>query len=228
MKTAYLNPFPVPSIAFTTPTDERQRYAETGQRLYQAFYARNDYAPLRSFVAGHLEAGRGDVVHDLLAHLAGQMTGMHKEKQGHWHAFRLDLSGYLDERQLAKLNRLYTPKKPPTQGRGAVTAPLHTKRMAAYQQALALARAELGSLAEETLDLEDFWRLNLMQWIWLLRQNLGQVDNMSALVGVYQQYQAQLSPLMRRIERTDWLIDQIVYQLYSLTEEEIKVVEGRV
>jgi len=26
---------------------------------------------------------------------------------------------------------------------------------------------------------------------------------------------------------TDWLIDQIVYKLYDLTEEEIKIVEGK-
>jgi len=32
---------------------------------------------------------------------------------------------------------------------------------------------------------------------------------------------------MQRIQRTDWLIDQVVYQLYDLTEEEIGVVEGR-
>jgi len=66
-----------------------------------------------------------------------------------------------------------------------------------------------------------------MQWMWLLRQNLGQVANMSALVGVYQQHHDRLAPLLRRIGRTDWLIDQIVYQLYGLTEEEIAVVEGR-
>jgi hypothetical protein len=32
---------------------------------------------------------------------------------------------------------------------------------------------------------------------------------------------------MRRIRRTDWLIDQVVYQAYGLTEEEIGVVEGQ-
>ncbi|MFQ6100095.1 MAG: Eco57I restriction-modification methylase domain-containing protein [Anaerolineae bacterium] len=36
-----------------------------------------------------------------------------------------------------------------------------------------------------------------------------------------------LRPLLARIEATDRLIDQIVYQLYGLTEEEIAVVEGR-
>ncbi len=31
---------------------------------------------------------------------------------------------------------------------------------------------------------------------------------------------------MHSIRSTDWLIDQIVYRLYALTEEEIRVVEG--
>ena len=35
-----------------------------------------------------------------------------------------------------------------------------------------------------------------------------------------------LRPLLARMEATDRLIDQIVYQLYGLTEEEIEIVEG--
>jgi len=38
---------------------------------------------------------------------------------------------------------------------------------------------------------------------------------------------AKLKPLLQGIELTDRLIDQIVYQLYGLTEEEIAIVEGR-
>jgi hypothetical protein len=37
---------------------------------------------------------------------------------------------------------------------------------------------------------------------------------------------AKLGPLKARTEATDRLIDQIVYRLYGLTEEEIKIVEG--
>ena len=39
---------------------------------------------------------------------------------------------------------------------------------------------------------------------------------------------AKLSPLLSRIQGTDALIDQVVYQLYGLTNEEIAVVEGEV
>jgi hypothetical protein len=37
----------------------------------------------------------------------------------------------------------------------------------------------------------------------------------------------KLKPLMERIAATDGLIDQVVYKLYGLTEEEIGIVEGR-
>ena len=38
---------------------------------------------------------------------------------------------------------------------------------------------------------------------------------------------AVLLPLKARLAATDRLIDQVVYQLYALTEEEIAIVEGR-
>ena len=36
-----------------------------------------------------------------------------------------------------------------------------------------------------------------------------------------------LLPIKDRLAKTDWLIDQIVYKLYGLTEEEIAIVDGR-
>ncbi|MFQ5793722.1 MAG: Eco57I restriction-modification methylase domain-containing protein [Candidatus Bipolaricaulia bacterium] len=48
---------------------------------------------------------------------------------------------------------------------------------------------------------------------------------------VAKEYEASmdiLRPLLARIERTDRLIDLIVYRLYGLTEDEIAIVEGRV
>jgi len=38
---------------------------------------------------------------------------------------------------------------------------------------------------------------------------------------------AKLLPIKEQLARTDWLIDQVVYRLYGLTEEEVAVVEGR-
>lgn len=36
---------------------------------------------------------------------------------------------------------------------------------------------------------------------------------------------AKLKPVKERIEKTDWLIDEVVYRLYGLTDDEIKLVE---
>lgn len=47
---------------------------------------------------------------------------------------------------------------------------------------------------------------------------------------IRQEYQASLDallPVKQRLADTDWLIDQIVYRLYGLTDEEIAIVEGR-
>ncbi len=230
VSTTELADLPIRSIAFTTPADERARLAAEAGRLADAWLAgrqpltRAAYtaSPPAAFVAARLAAGQSDAVHDLLAALAEQMIAMHKEKQGHVRAFRLDLAGYLDEKQMAELNRLYTPKKPPSEKDRAYAA-----KEAAYRQAAGLARAQLGELAGRALDLDDFWQVDQAQWVWLLRDNLGQVAAMSELVAVYERYHARLAPLMRRIRRTDWLIDQVVYQAYGLTEEEIGVVEGR-
>jgi hypothetical protein len=43
----------------------------------------------------------------------------------------------------------------------------------------------------------------------------------------HQQALAALSPILDTLKQTDQLIDQIVYRLYGLSEEEIAVVEGR-
>jgi len=37
---------------------------------------------------------------------------------------------------------------------------------------------------------------------------------------------SRLHPLLARIDATDSLIDDIVYRLYGLSEEEIRVIEG--
>ena len=53
----------------------------------------------------------------------------------------------------------------------------------------------------------------------------------------YEQAMVALEPICRKVgcnfqgqslyaSSTDWLIDQVVYRLYGLTEEEIRIVEG--
>ena len=44
----------------------------------------------------------------------------------------------------------------------------------------------------------------------------------------YEQSLEKVLPLKEQLRRTDNLIDAVVYRLYGLTEEEIRVVEGKV
>lgn len=43
----------------------------------------------------------------------------------------------------------------------------------------------------------------------------------------YEASLAKLLPIKERLALTDKLIDQVVYKLYGLTEEEVAIVEGR-
>ena len=51
-------------------------------------------------------------------------------------------------------------------------------------------------------------------------------NNLGGLVRVYREYQPRYPALAGRLAQTDVLIDQVVYRLYGLTEEEIGIVEG--
>ena len=54
----------------------------------------------------------------------------------------------------------------------------------------------------------------------------GKVSGFSDLVGAYRDHAPAYADLVQRIAATDRIIDQIVYPLYGLTEEEIALVEG--
>jgi hypothetical protein len=60
-----------------------------------------------------------------------------------------------------------------------------------------------------------------------VRALVGKVQGLGDLVAVYRAHSPAYRELVGRIEATDWLIDQVVYRLYGLTEEEIAVVEGQ-
>ena len=49
---------------------------------------------------------------------------------------------------------------------------------------------------------------------------------MAELQEAYERSLAKLQPIKERLRLTDALIDQIVYRLYGLTEEEIQIVEA--
>jgi len=70
------------------------------------------------------------------------------------------------------------------------------------------------------------WRTAMLYLLRRASTMLAQIF-LPQLRAEYEQSLAALRPIKTRLARTDALIDQIVYQLYGLTIEEVMVVEGR-
>ncbi len=58
-----------------------------------------------------------------------------------------------------------------------------------------------------------------------LKGRLKKFANLADLVKVYRQRQPAIAEVDRKIGFTDSLIDQIVYRLYGLTDEEVAIVK---
>lgn len=82
------------------------------------------------------------------------------------------------------------------------------------------------------IKINEFYANNFDSFVGVLKQNrilpkviaLGD-ERYEKLQKAYNDTTAKLTPLMEKITKTDALIDQIVYKLYGLTEEDIKIVE---
>jgi len=61
-----------------------------------------------------------------------------------------------------------------------------------------------------------------------VRELAGKVPNLADLLAAYRTYADDYRDQTEALTRTDELIDQIVYALYGLTEEEIAIVEESV
>ena len=92
--------------------------------------------------------------------------------------------------------------------------------------------ADINALQNKTA-IQSYFNLSLDAALGILRKNrrLIQVDPSSrkfqeSLEGEFSSSLDKLNPLLDRIRQTDALIDQVVYQLYGLTDEEIVVVAG--
>ena len=93
---------------------------------------------------------------------------------------------------------------------------------------------EIGALQNKTA-IQGYFDLTLNRLLDILKKNrrLIVVDPSSrnfreSLEREFTASLAKLKPLLTRIQRTDTLIDQTVYQLYGLTDEEVATVEGNV
>lgn len=204
---------PIRRITFTTP--EQERIALTQEAL--VLFSSQRHADMLRFIEARLasQPEQSDVVHDVLVYLAEQQLSHNQQRKEAQEDLLLGLESMLTEAELKKLDRLWTPPDAEK-----------IKGNEEAQKRFAEAQQQLGILASRILSLdEDISLLNEEQWRWLLKKRLGKPD-LVALTKLYRKYQPPIATLDQRIRSTDRLIDQIVYRLYGLTEEDMRVVAG--
>jgi hypothetical protein len=211
MKTSYLNPFPIPKILFTTPTNCRQQTLQNAIALYTQFQNDHNPDPLLLKIDHHLsqQPAEADVIHDLLAHLAEQMIELNKQKQTEIKSF------------LQWLERF-------------IGCPIDTLTNKSKIQNYLGDYSKKGTSSVEGKNDIGESHLSFDALIELLKKNKKKLkidpDARKEQQTLEKEYQASLEtllPIKMQLMRCDQLIDQIVYRLYGLTEEEVAIIEGK-
>jgi len=199
MKTAYLNPFPIPPIQFETEREVRQRHTDRLISQYAQFQTSENPDDILASVDRHLQKDpeEADVIHDFLAYLAEQMIQLNKAKQAEIDSFLKWLSREIgcaiddltNKTQIKNYLGDYYKNEP------------HLK----FEDLLKILKKNKKKLGidPQKRQLQD------------------------AIGAEYQHSLDTLLPLKAKLKRCDALIDRIVYKLYGLTEDEIAIVESR-
>ncbi len=199
---------PIRRINFTTSPDQRAYYLEKAKLLYEQCIGNKDQDCVPGFVNHHLtkEPEASDIVHDLLVFLAGEMLRLNKDKQSKQQNFLAWL-----------VDTLKIQLRPDKNGKTGIDALKGKARLTNYAGDYQKGEAELksGELKSILLDKDNRNRYGVS----LSDALLAQIED------CYEQSTAAILPLKTQLERTDRLIDQVVYRLYGLTQEEIDVVE---
>lgn len=181
MKTAYLNPFPLPPLACSLHEGERRAQAAfAGERVQAGLRAGQ---PARQIAASQKEQP-AEVLHDVVAALAGHMGDLAMREQTVWRTFaarvatlRPDIIGGNDE--ALRFDRAHTLATP-----DALIATFTRQGAPLSAPELAAIRTEHGAM------------------------------------------RGMLTASQREREATVAVIDQLLYRLYRLTEDEISIIEG--
>lgn len=94
--------------------------------------------------------------------------------------------------------------------------------------------AKIDALSGKTI-IKDYHQYEMDKLIDVLKKNKKHLqiepfrrEFQDKLIAEFNQSLKKLNPLKQKIQLTDTLIDQIVYKLYGLTEEEIRIVKGEI
>jgi type I restriction-modification system DNA methylase subunit len=278
MKTAYLNPFPIPDIDFTTPNAECESRISDLKTEYHEYIEKDSSKPLPQ---------SDDIAHDFLATLTDEMTEL-KEKLHNLNFNLLDhLGNHSEGQSLADIGLIQPPagaadsilqettEKYPNLRVGTasvvressstvevqLTARYKPEELAedvsgpvddreadrwGYTETDPLPALRITDLTETEADLieafvpvavdeaggfanfrETATKTNSLVDR-LHKLTLPAVSDVETGLKSYMQIKERSEELEAKIEQTDELIDEIVYELYGLTDEEIEIVEEAV
>lgn len=218
VKTMYLEQLPIPHISFVTTPKEREQGVEKAKVLYDAYLELGNRDEILNFVAALLERKHKP---DPKLVEKSNSDPLNRDFQiplgALWEQSDVvhDILAFLAE-QMIEMNK---EKQAETKGFlewlereiGAKIDDLTNKtKVKAYHE-------------HSFDDLLDVLKQNRNK----LKANLSSRDFQKNLETEFEKSLTKLTPLKSKIQSTDDLIDQIVYKLYGLTEEEIKIIEEK-
>jgi len=201
-KTNYLKPFPIRRISFTTPPARRAALFEEAKALYSA-EAQDSKDSGSSFGTAPNSIKILDFVSARLDAKPEESDVVH------------DLLAYLAERMIE----------------------MNKEKNREIKGFLDFLKGEIGASIDDLSNktaIQEYYTHEFRNLIDVLVKNKKRLkegynptspNHYETLQEWYNRSVGRLAPLMRRIEATDGLIDAIVYRLYGLTEEEIRIVE---
>ncbi|GHO65549.1 hypothetical protein KSC_044410 [Ktedonobacter sp. SOSP1-52] len=211
VKLVDLEKLPIRRIQFVTPKEERNAALKQVKQLFERFLRDADSTLILTFVDQCLqcEPEASDIVHDLLAYLAQVMLSFNKEK----YAIQREFLDYLT-------SILRIQPQPDKNGKVGIDAMKY--------------KAELLNYSGDYQKNEPHLTFEQLKGI-LLESSNKKRYLMPLTAGVladiekaYQNNLPEVLQLKKRLQRTVYLVDQVVYRLYDLNDEEIQVVEGEV
>jgi hypothetical protein len=192
---------PIRKISFTTPPEKRQEYLENTINLYQQYQINHHPNILLTQIDHHLnqQLSEADVIHDFLAYLAEQMIELNKQKQTETKGF------------ITWLERLIGTE---------IDNLTNKSKIQNY----------LGDYYKQN---QGDNHLTFDELIGILKKNQKKLKidptarkEQETLEKEYQSSLNKLLPIKKQLKQCDWLIDEIVYRLYGLTEEEKAIIQG--
>ncbi|MFM6183594.1 MAG: Eco57I restriction-modification methylase domain-containing protein [Dolichospermum sp.] len=196
-----LKNLPIPQISFTTSPEKRQEYLQNLINLYQQYQNNHNSNILLTQIETHLnqQPSQADVIHDFLAYLAEQMIELNQQKQTETKGFIKWLERFIG----TDIDNLTNKSK---------------------------VQNYLGDYYKQK---QGDNHLTLDELIDILNKNKKKIKidittrkEQEKLEKEYESSLNILLPIKKQLRQCDWLIDEIVYKLYGLTEEEKAIIAG--